>query len=180
MEIRPSSYVYHSNDIHKCSNFLQDISQLIMAEGRKPWLGKGMYFWDNHSNAKFWKRRKERERGTNTKVCVIKGMIYTDNDLDLTDSDVADHVFKLWEVYLGSIGRENDEKRTLGCILDILFEYFNLDYNIVKVHGRYNAPVFGIFNCVENVSLPRPTYDTKCIYNVKKSEALIKNSFEIA
>ena len=151
MDIRPSSFVYHSNDIKKCIDFLQDINQLIMAEGRKPWLGEGMYFWDNQSNAKFWLERKKKESKSDANVCVIKGMIYTDNDLDLTDSEVADYVYNLWKKYLETIGKMNNETNTLGSILDILFEYFDLYnyYNIIKVHGKYNAPTFGIFN-IEN------------------------------
>lgn len=177
-EIRPSSFVYHSNHILKCNDFLNDSSRLIMAEGKNSWLGKGMYFWDSKSNAEFWRARKEKEC-KDKKVCIIKGMIYTDNDLDLTDSDVANNVLELWEEYLGSIGKENSKEKSLGHILDILFDFFNLNdiYNIVKVHGRYNAPVFGIFGYVYYKHLPMPTYDTKCIYNVKKSEAFVKDSF---
>ena len=60
---KPNVNVYHTNDRLKIENFLET-SELIISKDTN-WLGSGMYFWDNLSNAKYWKNEKLRKRENN-------------------------------------------------------------------------------------------------------------------
>lgn len=50
--------LYHCNKQEECLKFLNKQDYLISSQEDGIWLGKGMYFWDNISNARFWKREK--------------------------------------------------------------------------------------------------------------------------
>ena len=58
---KPNVNVYHANDRLKVENFLET-NELIISKDTN-WLGKGMYFWDNLSNARYWKNEKLRKKG---------------------------------------------------------------------------------------------------------------------
>ena len=51
---------YHCNDLERTKKFVEN-KELIMTQEDGYWLGKGMYFWDNLSNAHYWKKEKERK-----------------------------------------------------------------------------------------------------------------------
>lgn len=61
MEIRENIKVYHCNDKQRCEKFLKEDNYLIWSEEDGIWLGSGMYFWDNLSNAKYWKGEKNEK-----------------------------------------------------------------------------------------------------------------------
>ena len=54
-QLAPMIKVYHCNSEEKCNDF---IIRKKLLESNHPydsfWLGKGMYFWDNLGNAKYW------------------------------------------------------------------------------------------------------------------------------
>ena len=53
---------YHANESERCRPFLQNKINLIVSIDRE-YLGNGMYFWDNKSNAKYWYfEKKERAK----------------------------------------------------------------------------------------------------------------------
>ena len=58
-ELAPIIKVYHCNSEEKCNDF---IIRKKLLESNHPydsfWLGKGMYFWDNLGNAKYWRKEK--------------------------------------------------------------------------------------------------------------------------
>lgn len=68
--------VYHANDRLKVENFLKT-NELIISKDTN-WLGSGMYFWDNLSNAKYWKNEKLRKNET-IDIKIIKGKIFDYN-----------------------------------------------------------------------------------------------------
>ena len=57
-QLAPMIKVYHCNSEEKCNDF---IIRKKLLESNHPydsfWLGKGMYFWDNLGNAKYWRKK---------------------------------------------------------------------------------------------------------------------------
>jgi hypothetical protein len=69
-KLAPIIKVYHCNLSEKCNEF---ISENKLLESNHPydslWLGKGMYFWDNFGNAKYWKNEKlKKDKTKNFKI----------------------------------------------------------------------------------------------------------------
>lgn len=58
--VRPNSILYHCNDKTRCQKFLDNKKFMIESKEDGIWLGNGMYFWDNLSNAKFWYRKNNK------------------------------------------------------------------------------------------------------------------------
>ena len=60
--IRPVNILYHCNDLERCKKFVSDKNYMINSEEDGNWLGRGMYFWDNPSNYKYWLKVKQRKK----------------------------------------------------------------------------------------------------------------------
>ena len=73
MEIEPNIIVYHCNDIERCDIFLEKKDYMIESKEDGIWLGEGMYFWDNYSNANYWLHEKERKDTQDKQFSIIKG-----------------------------------------------------------------------------------------------------------
>ena len=96
---KPNIDVYHTNDRLKVKIFLKT-NELIISKDTN-WLGKGMYFWDNLLNAKYWKNEKLRKRET-TDIKIIKGKIFLEKLLDLTDEETVKYIDDIWSLDLFS------------------------------------------------------------------------------
>lgn len=73
---------YHTNSLSKCMDFITT-SHLVWCEEDGNWLGSGMYFWDNLSNAKFWQVKKEKYGAIDVKI--VRALLSLTDLLDLTD-----------------------------------------------------------------------------------------------
>ena len=91
--VRPNSILYHCNDKTRCQKFLDNKKFMIESKEDGIWLGNGMYFWDNLSNAKFWYRKKQQKHD---ELLIVQSNVYTDFLLDLTDLDVCNKMEQLW------------------------------------------------------------------------------------
>lgn len=116
--VRPNSILYHCNDKTRCQKFLDNKKFMIESKEDGIWLGNGMYFWDNLSNAKFWYRKKQQKHD---ELLIVQSNVYTDFLLDLTDLDVCNKMEQLWnKVYKENEIKIPKDKITLG-VVDKLF-----------------------------------------------------------
>lgn len=115
--VRPNSILYHCNDKTRCQKFLDNKKFMIESKEDGIWLGNGMYFWDNLSNAKFWYRKKQQKHD---ELLIVQSNVYTDFLLDLTDLDVCNKMEQLWnKVYKENEIKIPKDKITLGVKLFI-------------------------------------------------------------
>ena len=179
---KPNIDVYHTNDRLKVKNFLKT-NELIISKDTN-WLGKGMYFWDNLSNAKYWKNEKLRKRET-TDIKIIKGKIFLEKLLDLTDEETVKYIDDIWSFIskFSEIQKIKIEKAELGRKLDVIFDFYKnipgkeskiFDYNVIKCLGSYRKNLMGSLYlfCESNLTL-----SNKVIYSVKENICIGK--FEI-
>lgn len=179
---KPNIDVYHTNDRLKVKNFLKT-NELIISKDTN-WLGKGMYFWDNLSNAKYWKNEKLRKRET-TDIKIIKGKIFLEKLLDLTDEETVKYIDDIWSFIskFSEIQKIEIEKAELGRKLDVIFDFYKnipgkeskiFDYNVIKCLGSYRKNLMGSLDLFSESNL---TLSNKVIYSVKENICIGK--FEI-
>ena len=75
--LRPNSILYHCNDSTRCQKFLQDHTYVIESQEDGIWLGSGMYFWDNATNANHWLKQKSRKQ-PEEKFEIVIAHVYMD------------------------------------------------------------------------------------------------------
>jgi len=173
--------LYHCNDATRCNRFLADNSYYIKCEEDGKWLGSGMYFWDNISNALYWHDIKIRNN-KNIEYLFISANIVINKLLDLTDELECKKMDFLWYAYQNTINKH--EKIELGKRLNILFEYFSEifepNYDVIKIYGYYKIDD----NCkfVEydpSIKSPQPILNIKCIYSVRTISCIFDRKVEM-
>ena len=127
--VRPNSILYHCNDKTRCQKFLDNKKFMIESKEDGIWLGNGMYFWDNLSNAKFWYRKKQQKHD---ELLIVQSNVYTDFLLDLTDLDVCNKMEQLWN----KVYKENDEG---GCQIKTGSHFFHF---CIENPWSVNDPAF--------------------------------------
>ena len=173
---------FTENNINEVENFLKT-NELIISKDTN-WLGKGMYFWDNLSNAKYWKNEKLRKRET-TDIKIIKGKIFLEKLLDLTDEETVKYIDDIWSFIskFSEIQKIKIEKAELGRKLDVIFDFYKnipgkeskiFDYNVIKCLGSYRKNLMGSLDLFSESNL---TLSNKVIYSVKENICIGK--FEI-
>ena len=176
---KPNVNVYHANDRLKVENFLET-NELIISKDTN-WLGKGMYFWDNLSNARYWKNEKLRKKET-TDIKIIKGTIFLEKMLDLTDEEPVRYINDIWNFIskFSEIQKIKIEKAELGRKLDVIFDFYKahlskeFDYNVIKCLGSYKRNLMGNLDLFSESNL---TLSNKIIYSIKENICIGK--FEI-
>lgn len=172
--VRPNSILYHCNDKTRCQKFLDNKKFMIESKEDGIWLGNGMYFWDNLSNAKFWYRKKQQKHD---ELLIVQSNVYTDFLLDLTDLDVCNKMEQLWnKVYKENEIKIPKYKITLGVKLNYLYDYYDMFkdvYQVIKVIGKYKkTPQNSFYKYDLDSRRAEPTTAIKCIYNVKNVDAI--------
>ncbi len=172
--MRPNSILYHCNDKTRCQKFLDNKKFMIESKEDGIWLGNGMYFWDNLSNAKFWYRKKQQKHD---ELLIVQSNVYTDFLLDLTDLDVCNKMEQLWnKVYKENEIKIPKDKITLGAKLNYLYDYYDMFkdvYQVIKVIGKYKkTPQNSFYKYDLDSRRAEPTTAIKCIYNVKNVDAI--------
>ncbi len=168
--------LYHSDEENKCKQFVDKENVLILSGNTKDdiWLGKGMYFWDNMGNAKWW-NRKQCNRNPNLKYRIAVANVTLDNLLDLTDYDVYMELDNLWKQICKLC--DLDPNVQLGGKLNFLFDSFEFEqrYDLIKVYGKYNGtPNKGFFKFDYNTTKAEPTIGVKCIYSIRNVKCIIE------
>lgn len=172
--VRPNSILYHCNDKTRCQKFLDNKKFMIESKEDGIWLGNGMYFWDNLSNAKFWYRKKQQKHD---ELLIVQSNVYTDFLLDLTDLDICNKMEQLWnKVYKENEIKIPKDKITLGVKLNYLYDYYDMFkdvYQVIKVIGKYKkTPQNSFYKYDLDSRRAEPTTAIKCIYNVKNVDAI--------
>lgn len=168
--------LYHSNEKEKCKEFVNKENTLIISKNLRDdiWLGKGMYFWDNIGNAKWW-HRKQSNRYPEKKYCITIANATLNKLLDLTNYEIYMSLDKLWENICKLCNYNSNVP--LGKKLNFLFDSFGFEekYDLIKVYGKYNGtPNNGFFQFDYNTMKTEPTIAVKCIYNVKNVSCIIE------
>lgn len=173
MSFEPNIIAYHCNDKKRCKVFIDDHSKLVWSEEEGIWLGSGMYFWDNMSNAKYWLKQKKKKNAKEEHT-IIEGSLVISKMLDLTDKEICDEIQELWRAYSKDMGI--DEKQPLGKKLNMLFESSPMMreyFNVIKVNGKYiKEKPSELFYFKSKGEKIEPTLGTKTIYSAKNSECL--------
>lgn len=168
--------LYHSNKKERCRKFISGEEYLILSENLKDdnWLGKGMYFWDNMGNAKWW-NKKQCRRNPDISYTIVAVNVDLEKLLDLTDFQVYENLEKIWQDVCKKIKMSPDVP--LGNKLNFLFDTqdFLKEYAIIKVNGKYNGtPNKGFFEYNYKTRKAEPTMATKCIYSIRDEGCIIE------
>ena len=170
--------LYHSNTSKECKKFIDDKKYLVISQNEKDdiWLGRGMYFWDNYGNAKWW-NEKQYKRNPEEKYEIVRANVNMEKMLDLTDYEVYVTMEHIWQEICVKLGIEGDIP--LGNKLNIMMDYkFKTAYSVIKVIGKYNnTKAYGLFKFDYRSRKAEPTMTAKCIYNVRKSECIIETEY---
>jgi len=159
--------VYHTNTKDEIDKFVSHKKMIYHDDTH--YLGHGMYFWDNQGNAKYWARKKLRERMDLDEVFIAQArLIFNTPVLDLTDTDVIKKVRELWIEYCDKL-EEKNKNQFFGTILNILREYFPIldEMKISKCHGDYskhkkNGFLVRLGNKSYIDSRPKTIYSVRC------------------
>lgn len=177
----PNILGYHCNDKKRCKDFIEK-NKLIWSSSEidGQWLGNGMYFWDNLSNAKYWEKEKQR-KNKNDEFDIVVANISLQRFLDLTDEDVVCGVERYW-------GKLNDELQLtregevvyIGEKLNYLFEYVEAfkEFNTLKIHALYPRKKEKIINYkISSNKTPRPTTQVRSIFSIKNKSAILNSYY---
>lgn len=171
--------LYHCNTRENiCNAVLTKDYSALKSNNDRFWVGNGIYFWDNLSNAKYWKREKERKNNSDIEFCIGSGMVKLDNLFDLTDSDIRKDLEKVFESYYEV--NPKLEERDFGEKMNF---YMNEEptikdkYDVIKVHGNYPRQNTKLYRYDQfKVGL---TPQVKTIYNVINDSAILEFKEEV-
>ncbi|MDD3904282.1 MAG: hypothetical protein PHO09_11445 [Sphaerochaeta sp.] len=167
---KPIAIGFHANSKEKCNKMLEGI---FCASDDTHWLGKGLYFWDNISNAEYWANEKIRKNEISSRkhLAIIKAYIDCEMVLDLTDFEILNTMERVWEsIYF--LDRTVDRRLKLGQRIDYIIERFpDMECPVVKGIGQYrNSDNHKFFEGTRLVS------DVKIIYSVRDGKAILSRS----
>lgn len=132
---------YHANEYQKCDRFL---SGEFEVSSDTDWLGTGMYFWDNLSNARYWKRQKVRKGDPPyEEACkIVKARISCGHLLDLTDTEILKGFCGLWQGVKNKIETEKRNRMGFGQKIDFIISFYSDmqdDCLVVKALADYSG-----------------------------------------
>lgn len=179
--IVPQIYGYHCNDKERVNDFISGKLDSIESEDDGIWLGNGMYFWDNLSNAEYWKSEKERKKKGGIQdgdFLIVQSMIRISKLLDLTDEQSCESMEKLIEIMCEKGFKLNLDSATLGQKINFLFEtpLFDDIYEVIKVHGEYPRKKISKFINYQQNNNTQPTHKIKTIYKVYNNNSILSKS----
>lgn len=168
---------YHTNSKNKIQKFLETKEPIFSNDSY--WLGRGMYFWDNLSNACYWKKEKIRKKEVvEDELAILNARIEVDleNMLDLTDEETLKMLDNLWNI-IRIKGKKKIEKEKLGENLDLIFDMFEDSfkcYKVVKCLAKYKNDPMKNYQFFETT---RITIGNRIIYSVKDKNCILDSDF---
>ncbi|EMC11771.1 hypothetical protein SMU74_05243 [Streptococcus mutans M2A] len=161
---------YHCNYSEKIKDFITR-ERLIVSQHKfdDNWSGKGMYFWDNLGNAKYWKGEKLK-REKEKEVWIISLDITFDSNtcsfLDLTDPEILKKIVEYYQ--LTHPDQEITDKK-IGVVIDDYTSRYRVE--VVKILGNYRYTKSPNID----VDISKLSFQAKTIYCVKENcEANVK------
>lgn len=163
---------YHVNKEQKCKDFLNKETALIISVDQE-YLGRGMYFWDNKANAKYWFKQQRRKHPCDS-LMAVSCNLSLEKLLDLTDGDIRRVVDKAWHTIQNRA--ENDGvPLKMGARLDYIRRFHPLikTLNIYKMLAQYENDEHKY-----NFGSPYLACNVRTIYCVKDPEAIISEPID--
>ncbi|AGK96705.1 hypothetical protein [Clostridium pasteurianum] len=179
-KLRTNVKGYHVNDNERCLKFISEEKYLITSKD-KFWLGFGMYFWDNNSNAEYWKKQKIKKE-PNVTYIKVSSNIFIDEEylLDLTDVNIVNGLEYLWKLYCKK--KKEEENQPLGIKIDKLIEFFEdmKSIKVIKGIGNYdiNHNKTNTFINKESYSGPQIDCNLKAIYCARNYGFVVNRKVE--
>lgn len=132
--------VFHCNDRMRINKFVAEPDFLIISQHKfdELWAGRGMYFWDNKGNAKYWYKDSVK-KSPDSSFLIAQANIHYDQEtfMDLLDLEIEKLCQQIIDRYeaLGVISNRD----SLGKKID--FVASELNFKVVRVSGYYkNTP----------------------------------------
>lgn len=141
------------------------------------WGGRGMYFWDNEGNAKYWKTQKEKHNLSTEILKIYVSFNYEDDLLDLTDLEQERMLEKIIKFVSSSPKTKYLSNADIGSKIDFFCEKFGV--KLVKFFGKYPfTPNTSVINSDDEKS--KLTNKIKLIFCIKEgNDDLIKYTKKI-
>ncbi|MFC6169366.1 hypothetical protein [Loigolactobacillus jiayinensis] len=131
--------IYHADFAENNSNFI-DNNVLLSSREDGNWCGRGMYFWDNLSNARYWQNKKKKHSNRDVTISQASLRCYGTEILDLTDDDSAKALYRAAVHYKSKIGFDVDLCK-LGAVINFVHQALIDDqqkaFSVVKLAGVY-------------------------------------------
>lgn len=148
------------------------------------WGGKGLYFWDNIENAKYWKKTHWKENAYKASIVKTLFKIKDDDLLDLTEPNNV----KIFEKSLQSINiraqqsREMDIKNKSDYILKGVSKGYAINYYYRYLKEAYNhtfksVKIVGLYPSVHTSDLFRDDLVLNKEYNKTSKRNLTQKHF---
>ncbi|MDO3392944.1 hypothetical protein [Ligilactobacillus sp. 110_WCHN] len=168
----PLFHVGTSKSIEELKKGIFD-SSISNNSGNKNWLGKGIYFWDNKGNARYWYNQK------NSKPVKIARVPLRLNDSvnygDFTDCNQLIFFDKIWDSYKRH--SNNKKKGKKEDFVDYLSEKF--DISVIRCTAVY--PKIHVFEFIaermKEQSMPHICGNVKVVYCIKKN---FRNALDVS
>lgn len=159
--------LYHCNFEEQVRSFQKSRELRISShKDDSEWGGKGMYFWDNLGNARYWEGEKKK-KNSDLEVCICRCQIKFDIDndiLDLTNLEAEKRFERLIKFKFDG-EKKNLTDAPVGEKIDYFCDY--LSVKVVKFFGKYpKTPKTTVFDS-DNES-QKFTNQIKVIYCVKE------------
>lgn len=179
----PNLKLYHCNTKINIELAISDNNYLILkSTNDRYWIGDGIYFWDNLSNAKYWKSEKERKNSDNLKkieFSIASAIVKLDKLLDLTDSDVLRALEEVFNQFY--IINPTFKKLYFGEKINFYFEEYpdiQNKYEVIKANGNYPKLITNLFPY--NPKKLGITSNVRTIYNVINLNAIVELKEEVS
>jgi len=137
------------------------------------WCGKGMYFWDNLSNADYWKGKRRHSAMGEVNVSRSSLRCARNDILDLTSADNSLKL-KVFARYYAEKYKVPLNFSENGTVINFVHDAYRLDhgstFSVVKVSGIYGGPYSGVIGSNDKeIKRPHATERVKIIYAVRES-----------
>ncbi|HEL2072523.1 TPA: hypothetical protein TY888_001869 [Streptococcus suis] len=155
---------FHCNDTPKVDDFIENRKLIISQHPYDDWWsGKGMYFWDNLSNACYWKNEKLKKQPSNPVSIISVDVQFNTSDesfLDLTDDSI---LHMLIEYYRLTHPDQELHDKKIGILIDDYSQKYGV--KVVKILGNYSQRQ----SPETPINIKKLSYKAKTIYCVKEN-----------
>ena len=173
--------VYHADSKKQNDKFISNEKALLASHEEGYWCGKGMYFWDNHSNADYWEKEISKQRKDELSICLASLQYEQDNCLDMTDEATAEELFQVANELLNKMDsheRPHLQMSKTGSVINFVHKALQKNglptFDVVKMSGHYPNKRRSVFN--ESYKKAHATLKNKIIYSVRDGQLLTERT----
>lgn len=141
---------YHATKFENIEKIIHP-NDFKASNSSKDWLGRGVYFWDEIYNAKWWADIRYK----NEKSVILKSTLECDDDLFLDlDSTEEIHEYKKFTSNISDYIKQLPE--------DLQNTYLNLNFTDIKAVRCF---YLNVYKLLFDIALVRRTFDVEGSYN---------------